>query len=73
MGPYIAVYVLAAVVFALFGRWVAHQCGREGVEGFSLGLLFGPVGVIVEALLPKFPSDMEVRRALNEAAVRGRR
>jgi hypothetical protein len=73
MGPYVAVYLVVAFIFAFFGRWVAYQCGRESIEGFVLGLLFGPLGVIVEALLPKFPSDMQVRRALNEAIVRGDR
>ena len=40
------------VVFAVFGAWVAIQCRRSEMEGFLLGALFGPIGVIVEALLP---------------------
>ena len=37
-------------IFTLFGRYVAIE-KRRG-EGVLLGLLFGPLGVVVEALLP---------------------
>ena len=43
---------VASGVFAAFGVWVAAQKDRSLVEGAILGLLFGPVGVIVEACLP---------------------
>jgi hypothetical protein len=40
-------------------KWpkVTHSVGRrakkrEGIEGFALGLFFGPFGVLIEALLP---------------------
>jgi hypothetical protein len=44
--------LLGWIVIALFGGWVASQKGRAGGEGFLLALLFGPFGVLIEALLP---------------------
>lgn len=51
------VYVGVAVLlmslhFAGLGVWVAQQKGRSLREGALLGLLYGPVGVIVLAVLP---------------------
>ncbi len=37
---------------ATLGCWVARQKGRWGWEGLVIGGLFGPLGVMVEALLP---------------------
>jgi|GEM_PF-5937317 len=34
------------------GSWVAAQKGRSPGEGFTLGCLLGPIGVLVEAMLP---------------------
>ena len=45
------------VVFAFLGGYVADKCGRGIREGFLLGGLFGPLGVILVALLPHFPND----------------
>ncbi|WP_422928232.1 hypothetical protein [Singulisphaera sp. PoT] len=44
--------VVSAVVYAVLGAWVAVQNGRGKIEGSILGLLLGPFGVLVEALLP---------------------
>ena len=47
--------ILVAVVMiamAGLGGWVASQKNRDATEGFVLGLVFGPLGVLVEALLP---------------------
>jgi hypothetical protein len=52
MGYYLAGLFAFALVCGLLGRWVAFQCGRETSEGFWLGFLFGPLGVVLEALLP---------------------
>lgn len=49
---WIAVLGAAALVFGLFGAWVADQRGRSPLEGLVVGALFGPLGVLVEALLP---------------------
>jgi hypothetical protein len=38
--------------FAVLGGYISCQTGRPVAEGITLGLLFGPVGAIVAALLP---------------------
>jgi hypothetical protein len=42
---------LAAIVCALIGAGVGRQRGQQDT-GLLLGLLLGPVGVVVAALLP---------------------
>lgn len=44
-------------LMALLGGYVASQKGRSDWEGIGLGLLFGPLGVLVEALLPSGQDD----------------
>lgn len=39
-------------VWGGFGIWVANQKGYGDGIGFTLGALFGPIGVIVLAILP---------------------
>lgn len=55
------VFVLAAAFVLLasgtFGAWVAQQKRRSGGEGFLLGCLFGPFGILIEALLPAGDED----------------
>jgi hypothetical protein len=36
----------------LLGLWIAARKLRSSAEGFILGFLLGPVGVIIEAALP---------------------
>ncbi|AGA28609.1 hypothetical protein [Singulisphaera acidiphila] len=51
-------FVIGAAGIALFGgfgSWVASQKGRQPVEGMMLGAVFGPLGVLIEALLPQGP------------------
>jgi hypothetical protein len=55
MGMLALYAVVWLVLFGSLGYWVAHQCGRNPDEGMILGFLFGPIGVLVEGLLPKFP------------------
>jgi hypothetical protein len=40
------------LAFAAFGAWVARQKRRRRLEGLLLGAAFGPLGVLIEALLP---------------------
>ena len=54
--------IVSAVVFGFVGRWVAYHCGRRPKEGFWLGLLLGPFGVLIELLLPKFPQPSDAER-----------
>lgn len=42
----------AAIFFGVLGAWVAGNKRRSGGEGLALGCLLGPLGVIIEALLP---------------------
>jgi hypothetical protein len=49
---WMAVIISWLVVWPALGRWVALEKNRSFREGVILGLLFGPFGVIVEALLP---------------------
>lgn len=55
--PSILIGIVAAylAVFGWLGQWVATQCGRGAIEGLLLGMLLGPFGVLIEALLPKNP------------------
>lgn len=40
------------LAFAGLGAWIAGQKHRSVEEGFALGLIFGPLGCLIEALLP---------------------
>jgi hypothetical protein len=57
------VWAIAAIVvwasYAGLGAWIASQKDREPIEGLLLGLLYGPIGALVEALLPQGPSRRE--------------
>jgi len=39
-------------VFGLAGSYVAEQNGRSLLEGVCFGLVFGPLGLVIEACLP---------------------
>jgi hypothetical protein len=43
---------MLAPVFGTLGGYVAVQKGRDQGEGCWLGVIFGPFGVFLEALLP---------------------
>jgi hypothetical protein len=63
---YVVIYALVSVlVFGYLGFWVAVECGRGRIEGFVLGALFGPLGVIIVGLLPKFPYEKMIEDARN--------
>lgn len=51
----IIVGLCIVAVFIVGGAWVASQKGRRKWEGALLAFFFGPVGLIVEALLPSGP------------------
>src|SRR4051812_44233882 len=52
MGTVLIVVLVLAIIFGGLGAWIAGQKGRAGGEGFALGLIFGPLGVLITALLP---------------------
>ena len=52
--------VLIYLVFAVIGAFIGHQRGRP-VAGFFLGLLLGPIGLIV-VLFVRPSHDEQVRR-----------
>lgn len=54
---------IGAVIMAIFGAWVAAQKNRGASEGFLLGLIFGPLGVVIEALLPTLSSTAKTASA----------
>jgi hypothetical protein len=75
---FLLVWLGVAVLFACLGIYVAEQCGRKSSEGFLLGLMFGPLGVVIVGLLPKPPQSTRTvfieraatqRQALDESLV----
>jgi hypothetical protein len=60
---------IAWLVFAALGAWIASQKGRSEGEGLLLGVLFGPLGAIIEALLPSISLEEQAR--LREAEKQG--
>jgi hypothetical protein len=51
-------------VLGALGAWIAKQKRRGPIEGFILGFLFGPLGVVIEALLPAGTRDLPTLRPL---------
>ena len=58
--------IFCILIWACFGGlsvWIASQKGRSAGEGFVLGFAFGPLGVIVESLLPNGDDALGPRKA----------
>lgn len=49
---FVGLMLISVVVCAGLARRVAEQKGRPPEEGYWLGMLFGVVGLVCEALLP---------------------
>jgi len=49
IGTYVGVWCL---LFSVLGVYVAYQKGRSALEGFILGILLGPFGLVIVACLP---------------------
>jgi hypothetical protein len=54
---------ILAILMGALGSWIAIQKSRNPAEGFVLGLFFGPLGVLVEALLPTRPKGRDEKPA----------
>jgi hypothetical protein len=52
MEDFIFVIIVSCAVFGATGYWVAGVKRRSTDEGMWLGVLLGPLGVIIETLLP---------------------
>jgi len=44
--------LVVAAVFGGLGVYIANEKHRDGGEGFALGFFFGPLGCLIEAILP---------------------
>jgi hypothetical protein len=51
--------IIALVVCALTGYYISAEKGRGGFEGFVLGLLFGPFGLLLAVLMPEPPKRVQ--------------
>lgn len=49
--------IFGAALGAFVGVLVAQARNRSSAEGFALGCLLGPIGWLIEALLPRKPAD----------------
>lgn len=61
-----SVLIAAAVYLALSafaGAYVATQKAREPLEGLLFGVVFGPIGVLIEANLPRLQPSRVVSTA----------
>ena len=64
--------IIGVVFFALafLGSWIAEQKNRPRGEGFALALCLGPLGLIIESLLPTLTKE-QLDQLLKEKAERG--
>ncbi len=60
------VVLIVWAVFGWFGAYIAEQKGRGSTEGFVLGFLFGPLGCLIEALLPTQHRPLTYRRPISD-------
>jgi alpha/beta superfamily hydrolase len=59
------------IAFGFLGRYVSQQCGRSTTEGIFLGCIFGPLGAILVAIMPRpTESDSEWKTRLLESVAR---
>jgi hypothetical protein len=49
---FLVALVIVSLACSFFGAYVAGEKGREPMEGGIIGFFFGPIGVLIVALLP---------------------
>jgi hypothetical protein len=68
---------LGLLTMAAIGCWIAVQKGRPAFEGWLLAFLLGPLGLLIEALLPNGwdrGGDRPVRaRQIKDRVIRDKR
>jgi hypothetical protein len=52
MGYWFGMWLGVTLISSALGQYVAWCKGRNLLEGFAFGLFLGPIGVLVEAMLP---------------------
>ena len=50
-----AIWICVVIACAIGGGYVSFTKGRDIPEGACLGAVFGPLGMLVAALLPTIP------------------
>lgn len=61
------------IVFAMLGAWIAGRRDRALMEGVILGSLFGPLGCMIELLLPEDePAPPRVRPSIPPPSIPSR-
>jgi hypothetical protein len=66
---FLILLVIGAVIAGGIGYWIAGEKNRDGVEGAALGCILGPIGWIIEAVLPtKDPAPRNVTNSYAPAS-----
>ncbi len=52
IGEFLVAYIILGCLMGGLGWWIAKQRHRPELEGLLLGFVFGPLGAVIEALLP---------------------
>jgi hypothetical protein len=53
--------VIVGLAMGGIGAYISTQKGREGAEGFFLGFLLGPLGLLIAVLMPVQTPRLPVR------------
>lgn len=60
------------VIWLLFGgaaAWIMGERGNSGCGGFALGMLLGPIGILIAILIPK-SHDKRIEEIRREESLR---
>jgi hypothetical protein len=63
------IFLVIWLVCGGIGSYVAGEKRRSGAEGFWLGFLLGPLGILIEAMLPTItPKPVAKKRAIRRSS-----